>query len=259
MTMRPLRLLPLLVALCGCVDFVDPSGLRLEENTRINIDLTLSDFPAAGCPADPPVTVIRPPGTATVCVTARVRPGRDLVGERDRLRNDTLYAMGTALTPEIDEDSTYVYRGAFRFPVTAINDTVYEVVFPTVEGVRLDIDRIRWVAIEPLGPDTILRTPTQGAVIPLALPTRTATPPPRDRFWQVIVAGQTAIAQYNGSGVPLSAYDFPASVLAGLGGDRFAGRFEWRQSYSRGFGDQRVSVTVFFTQVLGWTIRTVRP
>lgn len=260
MSIPSLRLLPLLAALTGCVDFVDPSGLRLAEDTRISVSLGISDAPAARCTADPEGPVARPPGSATLCLDGTLRLGRDETGERDQIASDTLWAMGQPVLPELDEDSVYRYRAAFRLPVSALEDTVYTLRFPRVVEVPTDLPHFRWVAVAPVPPDTILRTPGEGVVLQLALPPRTSTPAPTGSpQWQMLVQGQSAVAQYNGAGTPRPSYPFPASVLEGLGGDRFTPRFSWRQIYSRGLGDERMHLFVDLTESLMWSIRTVPP
>lgn len=257
--MSPRALLPvsLLALLAGCVDFVDPSGLRLAEDTRVDVSLAINDAPAARCTADPDGPVARPPGSATLCLDATLRLGRDETGERDHLASDTLWVLGVPVLPELGEDSTYRYQAAFRLPAAALDDTVFTLRFPTVEEVAGAFPDFRWVAVAPAGPDTIFRTPEEDVVLELALPPRVPIPAPTSPSrWSMIVNGENADAQYVGAGTPPPSFAFPAAVLESLGGTRFTPVFEWRQVYSRRLGDERMRLFVELTENFLWSIRT---
>lgn len=253
MTARLLSLVSLAL-LTGCVDFVDPAGLNLAEDTRLNISLSLSDLPFAVCPGDGPLQPVRTGGTATLCVDATLFVGRDKYGDRVLLASDTLWALGVPLVPEIQpQDSLRVYRAAFRFPVHRMADTLYTVRFPRVAGIDLPVRELRWVAVEPTGPDTLRVRQGEGAVLGLELPVATPFPQP-SQFWTVTLAGAANAAQYQGQGRPRASYEFPAPVLDALGGNRFAAGFRWQQSFGLGLSQERVQISAFFVENLSWTV-----
>lgn len=246
------RFLPLLAlaALAGaCVDFVDPDELGLARDTRAEVVFDLATDPLrAGCSGGGAAGG----GSAVLCFRATVDPGYTRLGERLRVPDDTLRAMGVALSPTVGGDGVLRYERGFVLPVAGLEAVPFTAVLPRVEG--SEPRAIRWFAAAPAGPDTLLREPGAGVGIDVRRPAGVSLPAPGDRFWSVDVTGDTARATYNASGEPRAAYAFPAEVLAALGGTRFRAELRWIRSLSSSAGGLRLVVR--FNEWLDWTVLT---
>lgn len=240
-----------LLVLAACVDFVDPVGLGLARDTRVELAIDLTDNARNGrCPG--PTAL--PADSAVLCFQATLVPGVNRLGERLRVVNDTIRVMGMALLPLQSSDSLLLYEHRFTVPLPSLNTIPLTAVLPGVEGVDIQPREIRWFAATRADPDTVVRAPGTGARLQLRLPGEVSTPRPSFQYWTLDVAGDTAVASYRAYGVPLSAYDFPSEVLAALGGTGYVGQLRWHHSFT--LSAERLQVAVRLDQRLGWTILT---
>lgn len=246
--------IPLLLALAalaaGCVEFVDPVGLKLAEDTRLSVLLTVTDDPRFPCgPAG--VAPADSAELAAVCVQGTLRPGRDRTGRRFPLLTDTLYALGQPVVPEPGPDSTLVYRFRATLPLSRLSETALTLRLPRVEGSELPVPEIRWFAVEPLGPDTITRRPDETVALALELPAGRSVPAPSGS-WTTRVSGSRAESVYVGYDLPPDTLRFPPEVLDPLGGPRFFADFGWNRVLSA--AGPGVQLSVFMVQQLRWTV-----
>jgi hypothetical protein len=243
--------LALLLALAGCIDFVDPVGLGLARDTRIELAFDLVDDPRRSvCPG--PASV--PADAAVLCVQATVVPGITRLGERLRVLDDSLRVMGIAVAPLQRSDSLLVYERRFFLPLASLESVPLTASLPRVEGVDVVPRDIRWFAVGPANPDTLVRRPGEGVTLRVDRPQGESAPRPTFEFWRVDVAGDTAVVRFDGFGVPLPAYEFPAEVLSTVGGSRFAGELRWLRSYTP--LSEGLQFSVRFDERLRWTILT---
>ena len=129
MRARTAAALAALLAVASCVEFVDPVGIGLARDTRVELSFDLVDDPrTAGCPGPAPV----PAGSAALCVQATLVPGINRLGERLRVLDDTLRAMGLALTPVGESAELLVYQHRFTVPLAAVDTTPYTATLPRV-------------------------------------------------------------------------------------------------------------------------------
>lgn len=240
-----------LLLLAGCVEFVDPVGLGLARHTRIDLTLEVVDQPVrSACPGPAALA----PDSVVLCVQGTVAPGVSRLGERLRVLDDTLRAMGVPLTPIQSSDSLLRYRGRFVLPLASLEGIPLTATLPLVEGVQLPARSFRWYAAGRADPDTLLRTAQEGVRFRLDPPAAASTPRPDFEYWSVDVAGDTAVVGYDAFGVPHARYDFPAEVLAALGGARLVGELRWQRSYTPRV--EGLQLTVRLSERLGWTVLT---
>lgn len=247
-----------LLPLAGCIDFLDPVGLKLAKPTRIDIDLELQRGPLPpacrerGEAPRVPVGPIEEP--AYFCVEASVFPGVDKFGAPKEVTNDTLWVLGVPLLPELDgETLRYGYR--FTLPTDELAQTVFSVVYPQVGGVSLAPNGVRWRAVEPLQPDSLVRARGEDLVLRLELPDDPGNPLPRRWDWVLNLAGTNTTASVRASGsIPRPRYLFPAALLADLGDARFNANLTWSQEYSPFFSEEATQVRVRFVETLRWRV-----
>lgn len=243
--------LALLVAIPGCVDFVDPVGLGLARDTVIDLVFDLVNDPRRSlCPG--PTSV--PGDSAVLCVQATVVPGVNRLGERLRVLDDSLRVMGVAVAPLQRSDSLLVYERRVLLPIASLESVPLTASLPRIEGAEAVPREIRWFAVGPANPDTLVRRPGEGVTLRVDRPTGVSVPRPSYQFWRVDVQGETAVARYDAFGVPLPAYDFPAEALSTVGGSRFVGDLRWLRSYTP--LTEGVQFSVRFDERLRWIILT---
>lgn len=251
------RLLPLLALLGGCVDFVDPSGLRLARGTRMEVNLDLFTDPLrATCSGQVPAGG----DSAVVCFNARVDPGYTVLGERLRILDDTLRVMGVPYSPTVGEDSVLRFTGRFTLPEAPLEETPITVRMPRVEGAE-DAPEVRWFVVGPVGPDSLVREPGEGVTFAVELPRAASSPFPSELFWGMVVTGDTASATYQAtarsSGIPRSSYEFPADVLDALGGSRLRAELRWLRS--RVLSGDEFQLIVRLNEWITWRVVTREP
>jgi len=247
-------LLPLLALLGGCVDFVDPSGLRLAQATRFGLSIQIADRGGFTNCQGAVVTAT----TAVVCIQASVRVGADQFGERLPVLNDTMRLMGSPLTPTLAPDSTLNYELVTTLPVALLDDTVIVVGFPRVQGAE-SLPELRWVAVGRSEPDSLSRLAGEGVRLSVDLPRGTATPRPQSRFWTLDLSGtrpEVSELSYRGTGIPQPSYSFPAEGLQTLGNDRFFAALRWFQQSPAFTPPPGVQLNVLFDQQLTWRVTT---
>ncbi len=249
------RLLPLLALLAGCIEFVDPVGLKLARATRVEVGFDLADGPArAACADQAPAAA----DSAVLCFTARIDPGYTPLGERLRVLGDTLVALGVPIAPTVDENGVLRYQRRFALSAVGLESIPFTVWLPRVEGAADFLPRqIRWFAAGPGSSDSLTREPGEGVRFEVALPGGVSSPAPLSAFWSMDLRGDTATATYNGSGIPRPAYDFPAEVLAALGGSGLRGELRWLRS--RSVSSEDLVLDLRFNQRLGWRVETRAP
>lgn len=243
----------LLVLLGGCVEFVDPVGLRLAESTRLNVTLSLSDGPAAcGEGGFAPA-----PGQqrVTLCVDASLFVGADRFGERLRVLSDTLWVLGTPVLPTLKPDSTRNYQFRAEIPMSQLAATELALTFPRVERAQFGVAGVRWYGVARVGPDSIARAPGEDLVLRLELPRAESNPRPGYRFWNLSVAGNPTSVAFQAFGIPQEVYRIPASTLEELGGTRFRAGLRWTQAFSS--ASEGAQLYVQFTEELAWRVTTV--
>lgn len=259
--MRPsLRLLALasLLPIAGCIDFLDPVGLKLAKSTRIEVELELlTGALPPSCrevgPA-PPVSGAPVAEPSYLCVEASVFPGVDKFGALKEVTNDTLWVLDVPLLPELDGE-TLRYGRRFTLATDELAQTVFSVAYPKVEEVTLAPSGVRWRAVEPLGPDSIILAPGEDLSLPLELPNDPGNPLPRRWDWTLNLSGSTTTASLRASGaLPRPRYLVPAALLADLGDGRYNANLTWSQDYSPFFSEEQTQVRVRFVETLRWRV-----
>jgi len=262
---RSLRLLALaaLLPLAGCIDFLDPSGLRLAKVTRIDISLDLTDRPQSCRTAGTaPVPFVEDPGAvqSTLCLGAEVFPGVDKFGALKPVASDTLWALGIPLLPEVQTDGGMRYGYLFRIRSDRLAETPIAITYPVIAGVDLPVKGVRWHAAEQAGPDTFTLRPGEGLVLPLDTPDGLGNPTPQRLNWSLDVTGSGTTASVRGDGIPRRDLLFPTELLENLGStSRYAADLRWQQDYSPFFSAVQAQVRVLLVQRIRWTILRETP
>lgn len=176
-----------LLALGGCIDFVEP------------------ELPERGAPAVLQLAV-RLRDMAGVEVEGRLVPGLDEAGIRRRLEDERVHVMGRDLGPDSTSGTgTRVYRAGWSAGVAGTAGPI-EARAPRVAGLG-PAPGLRWYALQRDGPAELALAP--GADLPLAVVLSPGVPDPEPdiRQWFLTLTSGGQVFRLSSDGPP------PATIL----------------------------------------------
>ena len=177
-----------LVAVAGCIDFVEP------------------ELPERGAPAVLQLAV-RLLETGMTEVDGRLVPGLDEAGVPRRVTDERLRVLGRDLDP-VSTEGAGVREYRAEWPDTASAASAIEARGPGLAG--LTAPGIRWYAMRHDGPTSL--TYEAGSDLALTVDVRpgTAEPEPDIRFWFLTLSDSTSVFRLGADGAPPDTILVPA-------------------------------------------------
>jgi len=205
---RALIRLAALLALAGCIDFVEP------------------ELPGRGAPAVLQL-IVRLRELSEVEVEGRLVPGLDEGGIRRRLADERIRVMGREFGPDsTSKTGTRVYRASWTASGAGFAGAI-EARGPGLAGLD-SAPGFRWYTLRRRGPAEVALGPSADLPLPVDLDPGAAQPEPEIRQWFLMLAGAGQVFRLGADGPPPSTILVPAHWVPA--GDSVAVMLIYQQS-----------------------------